>query len=270
VAGDPDYAARAETHAVIRASAPYQAQLQALVALTDGFVQAVRLAWFASTRDPSSPEWLFWRFTDDLLASAIGIARLVTDGVDRPARRELRFMLELVIRNLYVDTQFATRQTPFSARMAYVEHKLGTDDASLLGGMPLSLYVAAPESFKAEVRRLYGELSRFTHPTHEQLAQRLAAAERGVYIGFETAAELESFTNLLRRTYDILLIFVFEALGHDATGDVYIQALDDLTAWPFHATKYTPEVGRTFDHKLERQDKKGTMAIERRQRGSAS
>jgi hypothetical protein len=251
VAGDPS--AGAEAHAVVRASEPYQAQLRELAALTKGFVHAVRLAWFASTRDPSSPEWLFWRFIDDLVASAIGIALLVHDGVDRPARRELRFMLELVVRNLYVDTQFATRETPLSTRMAYVEHKLGSDDVALLAHMPLSRYLGDPEAFKQETRRLYGELSRFTHPTHEQLAQQLDEADRGIYVGFETAAELESFTDLLRRTYDILLVFVFEALGPTSTGDVYTQALDDWAEWPFHATTYTPEVSRTFDYKVERQ-----------------
>jgi hypothetical protein len=65
---------------------------------------------------------LFWRFIDDLIASAIGIGRLVSDGVDRPARRELRFMLELVIRNLYVDTQFATPETPLTTRTVAPSH----------------------------------------------------------------------------------------------------------------------------------------------------
>lgn len=248
-----DWSSKIDAHAAVRASEPYQAELRDLAALTHGFVQTIHLAWVASTRDPSSKEWLFWRFIDDLLASAVGIARLVQDGVDRPARRELRFMLELVVRNLYVDTQFAARGTPLGTRMAYLEHKLGSDDVVLLARMPLSLYVSDPEAFKQETRRLYGELSSFTHPTHEQLAHRLKEAERGVYVGFETAAELASFTGLLSRTYDILLVFVFEALGPSSTGDIYIQVLDDWPEWPFHATKYSPEVSQTFDGKLERE-----------------
>src|SRR5690348_6524950 len=103
---------RAAAHAAVRASEPYQAQLRELAALTDGFLRATRLAWLASTRDPATRQWLFWRFTDDLVASAIGVADLIHEGVDRTARRELRFMLELVIRNLYVDTEFASRDTP--------------------------------------------------------------------------------------------------------------------------------------------------------------
>jgi hypothetical protein len=246
---------RAAAHTAVRASGPYQAQLRELAALTDGFLRAVRLAWFASTRDPATRQWLFWRFTDDLVASAIGVAALIREGVDRTARRELRFMLELVIRNLYVDTEFASRDTPLETRLAYVEHKLGTEDVGLLAQMPLSHYMADPESLKLATRHLYGELSKFAHPSYDQLAQRLQEAERGVYIGFETAVELESFTDLLRRTYDILLIFVFEALGPSSTGDVYIHALDELSDWPFHRTRFTAEVGPRFDYKIERQRK---------------
>ena len=240
---------------MVRASGPYQAQLRELAALTDGFLHAVRLAWFASTRDPATRQWLFWRFTDDLVASSIGVASLVREGVDRTARRELRFMLELVIRNLYVDTEFATRDTPLETRLAYVDQKLGNEDVGLLAQLPLSQYVADPESLKQATKRLYGELSKFAHPSYDQLVQRLQEAERGVYIGFETAIELESFTDLLRRTYDILLIFVFEALGPSSTGDVYIHALDALPDWPFHETRFTSEVGPTFDYKSERQRK---------------
>jgi hypothetical protein len=242
----------ADAHAAVRASEPYQAEVRTLDTLTRGFLNAIRLAWFASTRDASTREWLFWRFTDDLVASAIGIASLVHDGIDRPARRELRFMLELVIRNLYVDTEFASGATPLLTRMAYVEHKLGDEDVSLLARMPLSRYLADAEEFKQTTRRLYGELSEFTHPSHDQMARRLEEAGRGIYIGFETAEELESFTDLLRRTYDVLLIFVFEALGPSSTGDVYVQVLDAWPDWPFHRTRYMAKVGRAFDYKLER------------------
>jgi hypothetical protein len=254
MAQERDDAARA--HAAVRATEPYQAQLRELATLTSGFLRAVHLAWFASTRDPATRDWLFWRFTDDLVASAVGIADLVREGIDRTARRELRFMLELVVRHLYVDTQFSSRETPLAARLAYLEHKLGKEDVSLLSQMPLSLYLADPESFKEATRRLYGELSGFTHPTYDQLARRLEEAKRGVYIGFETVTELESFTDLLRRAYDVLLVFVFEALGPSSTGDVYVQALVDWRNWPFHQTHFTAEVGRRFDYKLERRQKR--------------
>lgn len=77
---------------------------------------------------------------------------------------------------------------------------------------------------------------------------------RGVYIGFEVAVELGSFASLLSRGYDILLIFIFEALGFSATGDLYINAFDGWPDWPFHQTRYASEVSAAFDYKAERQD----------------
>jgi hypothetical protein len=64
--------------------------------------------------------------------------------------------------------------------------------------LPLVL-LADKDEFRQATRNLYGELSRYTHPMHQQLARRLEQAQRGAYPGFETAAELESFNDLLRR-----------------------------------------------------------------------
>lgn len=89
-----------DSHGALRETEPYQAQVSEIAALTHGFLTAVRLSWIASTRDPSSRHCLFWHFTDDFVASAVGITLLVREGVDRTARRELRFMLELAMRNL--------------------------------------------------------------------------------------------------------------------------------------------------------------------------
>jgi hypothetical protein len=241
----------AEQHARLRADAPYQAQLQTLNELTSAFIQMLRVTWLASTRDPESLKCLSWRFVDDLLASAAGIVLLVREGIENPARRELRFMLELVVRNLYVDIVVASRTTPLATRLAYVEHRLRQRDLELLGEIPFAL-VTDRSRFTQEVKRLYSELSRYTHPSHEQLVRRLEQSERGIYIGFETASELEAFNELLKRAYDILLVFVFEALGADSTGDVFINVIDERDDWPFTATTFLPEVSRHYDYKSER------------------
>jgi hypothetical protein len=70
-----------------------------------------------------------------------------------PTRRELRFTLELVIRNLYVDTMFASRETPLVTRMAYVEHMLGEEEVALLAQMSLCHYVDDSDSFKRTAAR---------------------------------------------------------------------------------------------------------------------
>lgn len=243
-----------ERHEKLRAEAPYQEQLKRLDALTFGFINTIRVCWFASTRDPENPRCLFWRFIDDLLASAMAIALLVRQGVDRPARRELRFILELVIRNLYVDTVFASRETPLETRLAYVEHRLEQKDIQLLAELNWNLIDDA-ERFEAVTKRLYGELSTYTHPSHVQMASRLDQAERGAYLGFETSVELSAFNDLLERTYDVILVYVFEALGPSSTGDVFINVIDELPDWPFAATAFLSAISASYDYKHERQSK---------------
>lgn len=243
-----------ERHEKLRAEAPYQEQLNRLGGLTLGFINTLRACWIASTRDPASPRWLFWRFADDLLASALAIALLVRNGIDLPARRELRFMLEIVIRNLYVDTVFASRETPLDTRLAYVQHRLQQKDLELLAELKWNLIDDAGR-FEAVTKRLYGELSTYTHPSHEQMARRLEQAERGVYLGFETSIELAGFNDLLERTYDVILVYVFEALGPSSTGDVFINVIDERPDWPFAATEFVPAISASYDYKHERQTK---------------
>jgi hypothetical protein len=252
----------APQHAELRASEPFQAQLRRLHSLTHGFVVTLRLAWLTATRDPTFANPLLWRFTDDLLASAIGIELLIVEGIDNTARRELRFMFELAIRHLYVDTWEMTPGTPLETRLAFVEHRLGNRDVELVSDLPLVL-VDDKDAFRGAVRRLYGELSRYTHPSPEQLEGRLERAARGAYAGFETAADLENFNDLLARTYDVLVVLLCEGLGGLAAGDL-ILAFDDVNDWPFHRTRFVEQVSRGFDYKAERQP------LRRRPRGLLS
>lgn len=248
-AGDHDSAAR--EHAELRASEPFQAELRRLHSVTHGFVVTLRVAWLTGTRDPSFANSLLWRFTDDLLASAVGIELLVSEGIDTAARRELRFMLELVIRHLYVDTCAMTPGTPLETRLGFVEHRLGNRDVELVSDLPLA-FVTDKDTFRRTAQRLYGELSRYTHPSAEQLEVRLERAARGAYIGFETAADIEDFNDLLGRTYDVLVVLLCEGLGDQAAGDL-ILAFDAVDDWPFHRTPFVEQVSRSFDYKAERQ-----------------
>jgi hypothetical protein len=108
--------------------------------ITFDFAETVRAAWFFATRDPNFPNYIFWRFTDDLVASAFAVWMTIREGIDTVPRRELRFMMELVLRNAYVDL-VAARKAPLEHRMAFVEHKLGKDDVALVSQLPHPLLV---------------------------------------------------------------------------------------------------------------------------------
>ena len=80
-------------------------------------------------------------------------------------------------------------------------------------------------------------------------------AKRGVYLGFETSEELAAFNDLLERTYDVTLVYVFEALGPSSTGDVFINVIDESPDWPFASTAFLSAISAAYDYKQERQSK---------------
>src|SRR5689334_18657596 len=113
--------ARFEAHKRLRESHEYVEAAMRIQRITIDFAETVRAAWLFATRHPSFQNDVFWRFTDDLLASALAVWMTSRDGIDTVPRRELRFMLELAIRNAYVDLRFASAETPLDKRMAYVQ-----------------------------------------------------------------------------------------------------------------------------------------------------
>lgn len=92
-------------------------------------------------------------------------------------------------------------------------------------------------------KRLYGELSKYVHPSHEQMGRRLALADRGLFLGFETATELEEFAGLLLRTYDVLLAIVFTELWPSSTSDL-LPLFTERPQWSFSASRFVPEIWR--------------------------
>jgi hypothetical protein len=111
-----------------------------------------------------------------------------------------------------------------------------------------TLYWSDPSPLVSEVKnRLYGELSNYVHPLHKQMDRRLALADRGVFLGFETAREVEDFGDLLLRTYDILLAIVFTELGPSSTSDL-LTLFADRPKWSFDSSRFVPEIAVAVTH----------------------
>jgi hypothetical protein len=81
----------------------YLAQQVALGRLMQDFILAIRSAAIAFTRYPESNRWLLHRFVDDLLESTIAIFVIARQGVFNVGRRELRYLLEAVVKHVFVD-----------------------------------------------------------------------------------------------------------------------------------------------------------------------
>ena len=226
-------------HAAARSAPDFRAATARLARLTTGFVGAVRAAFTMATRAPGWREQLFWLGTDDFVGSAAGIDVLATNGILNPARRELRYMLESAVKYAYVDQQHSP-QTPLATRQAFLAAKVKSSSIDEIATLD-TLGLVNGDTFRPATWRLWGELSTYVHLSRQQLSEHVDALAAGSHRGFETAAEVEAFNDLLERSYDLLLVFVFIALGVESTADLF-DLLATHTAWSLASGPFTTAV----------------------------
>ena len=243
---------RVAEHAVITSSRRFQdAQTHLSRVLTD-FAFVLRLASMAFTRQPDSREWLQQANVDDVLESIVAIPFLVEQGIFNAGRRELRYLLEALVKFVYVDQQLP--DAPLAERVAMLADNKRVPRSSVepIDWITLRM-VTDQKEFRDAVTSAFGALSGYVHPSKQQVDERLRRASRGEFTGFEGPKVVETVTQLATQTLDLAVVLIFEGVGPAFTGDMYIHLLDDNPKWKFHRTKFTPEVGRFFDYKFERQ-----------------
>jgi hypothetical protein len=226
-------------HAVARNAPDFRAASARLARLTTDFAGAVRAAFTMATRAPGWREQLFWLGADDFIASAAGIAVLATNGILNPARRELRYMLESAVKYVYVDQQHSPK-TPLAIRQAFLAAKVKSSSIDRVATLD-TLGLVDADTFRAATWRLWGELSTYVHVSGRQLGEHVDALEAGSHRAFETAAEVELFNDLLERSCDLLLVFIFIALGVESTADLF-GVLAGHSGWSFASGPFTTKV----------------------------
>lgn len=251
--------ARIKAQEEVLASPAYQEQLKFLRQITLDVVQVLELCLTYSGRnEQSAKNSLVVRSTDDFGQSVLAALNLVRDGLINPIKRELRYVIESSVKNLYVD-QHVEEGTPLSKlndRLDFLEAKVGSSIDVL---DELSLWAFHPsdaKQFKSEVYDAYRKACAYVHVSRHQIEERLERAEVGKSLGFETAADLRKLSRLMFRVYDMALTLYFHGYGLPMTGDVFIQVLDDLQSWKFHKGKYVSVVSAYFDYKDERNMRK--------------
>lgn len=61
--------------------------------------------------------------------------------------------------------------------------------------------------------------------------------------GFESAATLRAFNELLFNSYDLALTLIFEGIGPAFTADLFEWLLTDQAKWRYHKGKFVREAG---------------------------
>lgn len=225
-------------HDQLRAEPEFRQALTRLTVISGDFVSTIRGAWLFATREPSWKERVFWVGTDDFIGSAIGIHALVASGLRNQPKRELRFLLESAVKYVYVDEQLA-RQTPLTTRLAYLNRKVPTSSIDPFDDIDFTQILGDDSTaFRSAVWRLYGKLSEAVHLSATQVKEHVAAIERGSFVGFETAADVEAFNDLLVETYDVLIPFALLALGPSSAADM-LDVPAHQSAWMFTGTPFT-------------------------------
>ncbi len=241
--------------AVVEAPA-YRTQLARLDQITFDFIGTLRLCWFATTR---AGDWveksLFMRSIDDLMQSAVLIRMAVHEGARNSARRELRYMIELAIKALFVDQKMPT--SSLEHRLIFFDRQL--DPASIAPVKDLTFHTLdTPEAdlVVKKLRAAYSRACEYVHPSIRQIEERLELAAKGISPGFETAVELEQSNNEVFESHSLVLILLFEAIGGSFTGDIWeTGGLSDQDGWVFHGHPLVAAIDEHFDYKAERQER---------------
>ena len=243
---------RVRDHDVLRDSNEFRSEQVYLDRLTRDFALGLRAASFAFTRYPENSEWLLQSSFDDLLESAISVDLLGHQGVFNVGKRELRYMLEVVVKVVFCDQQVAGN-TKLADRIGFINdpRQVPRSSVSVVDDLVFRMVIET-QRFIEDVHSAFGSLSGYTHPSKTQLDERFRRAGRGEFSGLESVATLRSFNQKVAACYDLILSLVFEGIGPTTTGDVFIEVLDHEDRWSFRRSKYLRQVSDHFDYKSER------------------
>lgn len=251
-------AARSEAitrHEQLRNAEPFASQTKRLYRLTQGFAYALQAVWLTSTRCRNIfDEFLTIHFFDDTIQSSIAIMSLAKEGQLAAAKREMRYMLESCSKHVYVDLKQMGK--PLPEKLVFLEQNVPRSSMSFTRDFRLCEFSESEsKEFMDTISALYSELCKYVHRSREQIEETLRLYQRGIFQGFETPRELESFVRLLARLYDVVLVLHFNALGVSLAGDVFVHMLDEAKEWPYHKTKYVKRLSSYFNYKHERQSR---------------
>lgn len=242
-------------------SPEYQQEVKYSSRFTWDFLNALRICWFYSSRGGSIYEnSLVIRSTDDLVQSTLAASSLLQNGMHTPIKRELRYLIESSVKNLYVDQQMQGRKPlpSLAERLDFLHVHVDRSSIDMREHLQLAAFDAPTQKqFIDELNDVYRDCCAYVHPSRRQIEERLDLAEQGRSSGFETAEELRSIARLMFRVYDMALTLYFHGFGLSMTGDVFINGFDDRPDWKFHKGKYVKLVSSHFDYKVERKSRKG-------------
>ena len=256
--------ARIEAHDELRASQPYSAAITHLHRLVKDYGEAINAIDLMATRHPSFfTSWITLRMKPHLIQSLLATVLLVKEGMLDPARRELRFLVEMSVKTLWLD-KGGGRTDENDAIVDVADKVAALDDFRsqkfevIVAGLEFGLLPAdTAATYRQTATDLYSKLSTYSHVSGANVGRDLANFNRGRPFGFETTSDIEVIARLAKRVLDFALASQFEAFDRGLVGDIFVTIFDDQPRWTFHRTPLVSAISRQFDDKLERQRSRG-------------
>lgn len=242
-------------HEQLRESEAYKLELQFLRKTILDFTNTLRLCKITASRWADFHEkYLLPQHFDDLAEAALTAQLAIDNGALNPARRELRYMLEVVVNIAYVDEEMS--EVSLSERRNFYKSKqvkkINVDQVSKL---PLRLLGEHKELFSQHVKNTWVRSSNYVHLTKRQMDQKLELREKGIVLGMETVEMLQEVVSEVHEVCSIVSILAFETIGPSFTGDMFVDNLDSIDHWTLHASGYIALVDSHFDYKHERKER---------------
>ena len=242
-------------HEQLRESEAYKEELQFLRKTTLDFTNTLRLCQFAASRWVDFHEkYLLPQHFDDLAEAALTAQLAIENGALNPARRELRYMLEVAVNIAYVDEEMS-KASLLERRDFYKSKQVKKINVDQVSKLPFRLLEEHKESFAQYTKKAWVRSSNYVHLTKRQMDQKLELREKGIALGMETVEMLKEVVSEVHEVCSIVSIIIFETIGPSFTGDIFVDNLDSHDHWTLHANGYIALVDSYFDYKHERKDR---------------
>jgi len=248
-------AQRSTVHEALRKSSEYQAELTFLRKTVKDLIYTVRLCELAASRwSEFQSNYLLPTYVDDIVEAALTAQLAIENGALNPARRELRYMLEVAVNISYVDEVRA--KDSFEERIRYYRGKnIQKANVDHISELPLRLLGDQSRSFANHVKNAWVRASNYVHLTKRRVDEKLRLREQGVALGFETIEMLKEVVTDVHKACSIVMVLTFETIGPTFTSDVLLGSLGEQDDWAFHASGYVAIVDSYFDYKHERRSR---------------
>ena len=246
-------AALALEHESVRESADYQEAIASIRHTVLGLFITLNLCELVATRWTAYHErYLFPRHIDDIGEAALAAQLAIENGALNPARRELRYMLEVAVNTALVD-EVASDQDLNGRLNFYRSKAVKKQNVDHVRDLPLPMLGESRGEFMEETLKAWVRSSNYVHLTKRRIDEKIRLRSEGVRLGFETPEMVATVAAEIHDVCSIVTVLAFETIGPSFTGDILVTGgLDCNEAWPFHANRFVAAVDAHFDYKHER------------------